>query len=391
MDIITKEMVKDLLEVSGQTLVSIYMPTHRVGREMQQDPIRLKNLLTKAEGELETSGLRKPEVEEFLSTVEALQLNQDFWQHQSDGLAIFLTRDDMRYYRLPIMFEELLVIADRFHIKPLLPLLSRNGHFYVLALSQNQVRLLEGSLFSVDEINLEDIPTSLREALRFDDPERQLQFHTGTSSSGSAGLRPSVFHGQGVSEEDTKTDLLRYFQKIDIGLMELIGDEKAPLVVAGVNYLLPIYQQANSYPYLIETSIVGNPDELSASDLHKHAWEIVKPIFSADQRQAIRRYQELSGSGSELASNSLKSIIPAAHYGRVNTLFVALGEQQWGSFDASKNTLEQHQEFHPGDQDLLDLAAMQTLINGGAVYALKPDTMPDEASLSAIFRYAYNG
>ncbi|MEW5872481.1 MAG: hypothetical protein AB1894_24680 [Chloroflexota bacterium] len=388
MEIITREIVNELSKATGQALVSIYMPTHRLGREMQQDPIRFRNLLSEAEERLAERSFRRPDIEALLKPAHMLKLATGFWMQQSDGLAIFITPDFMKYFRLPIRFEKLLVIANRLHLKPLLPLLSRNGHFYVLALSQKQVRLLEGSLFSVDEINLEGVPTSLRQALWFDDPERQLQYHTGTAAPGAPGMRPSVFHGHGAGSDDDKSELLRYFQQVDRGLMELLGDEQAPLVLAGVDYLLPIYREANHYPYIVEGSIQGNPDETSAADLHREAWELVEPIFRTGQRQALARYRELRGSGSGLADNRVETIVPAAHYGRVDTLFVTLDRQIWGSFDASKNSLEQHEAFQAGDQDLLDLAAMQTLYHGGAVFALKPDRMPDETPLAAILRYA---
>jgi hypothetical protein len=331
--------------------------------------------------------LRKPDIENLLEEAQKLQEDSEFWQHMSDGFALFLSAGFMVYYRLPIEFEELLVISERFHLKPLLPMLSRNGHFYVLAISQKQVRLLEGSLYSIDEIKLEDIPRSLREALRFDDPEKQLQFHTGSVTPSHAGANPAAYHGQGASEDDTKTDLLRYFQQIDEGLMEMFIDEQAPLVLAGVDYLIPIYKQANNYHYLVEEAIEGNPDQIDARDLHHLARKIVKPIFLEDQHQALARYKELHGSGSELASNRIDAIIPAAHYGRVETLFTSLGMQKWGRFDASKNSLEQHREFQQGDQDLLDLAAVQTLLNGGVVYALEPENMPDSNLLAAVLRY----
>lgn len=282
------------------------------------------------------------------------------------------------------------MISDRFYLKPLLPLLSKNGRFYILALSQNQIRLLDGSLFNIDEVTLENVPTSLSEALWFDDPEKQLQFHTGTFSPGGASARPGVFHGQGVSN-DAKTDLLRYFQQVDNGLMELLGDEQAPLILAGVDYLLPIYRQANQYPYLIEDAILGNSDELSPEDLHQEAWKIVEPVFNADQRRALARYHELSSSGNELASDKLESILSAAYFGRVDTLFVALGTQSWGSFDPDRNALEEHKEYHPGDQDLVDLAAVQTLSNGGSVYAFDAGEMPGGVPAAAIFRYTYAG
>jgi hypothetical protein len=168
--------------------------------------------------------------------------------------------------------------------------------------------------------------------------------------------------------------------------MEMLGDETAPLVLAGGDYLLPIYQQANSYPYLIEKIIKGNPDQLDVKVLHQQAWRFVEPIFGADLRQALARYQELNGSNSEVSYKSLKSIVPAIHFGRVEAPFVAQGIQLWGNFDASKNNLAQHKGFRPDDQDLLDLVAVQTLLNGGEVYALEPAKMPNEAPLAAMFR-----
>jgi hypothetical protein len=46
-----------------------------------------------------------------------------------------------------------------------------------------------------------------------------------------------------------------------------------------------------------------------------------------------------------------------------------------------------HEEAEPGDEDLLDFTAIQTLLNSGMVYAVEPQKVPDEALLAAAFRY----
>jgi hypothetical protein len=308
-----------------------------------------------------------------------------FWRHQSDGLAIFLSSGFSRYYRLPLGFEELLVVAEHFHIKPLLPLLSGDGQFYVLAISQNEIRLLQSTRYSVGEVDLEGVPTSLAVALRFDDPEKRLQFHTATRTPGGKGERPAMFHGHGVSVNDAKTDLLRYFHKVDAGLSELLGDEQIPLVLAGVDYLLPIYHEANTYPHLVEEGIAGNPEEISAKELHQQAWNIMQPRFLLEQKEEAARYRQLADT--EKASNELESIVPAAYYARVDTLFVALGVERWGTFDPDSNTIRLHERVERGADDLLDFAAVQTLLNGGTVYALDQDQVPGGAPLAAVFRY----
>ncbi len=79
--------------------------------------------------------------------------------------------------------------------------------------------------------------------------------------------------------------------------------------------------------------------------------------------------------------------MPAAAHGRVETLFVAVGVQRWGAFDPSTGSVTQHEMRQAGDEDLLDLAAISTMINGGTVYALAPDDLPGESRAAAIQRY----
>ncbi len=297
-------------------------------------------------------------------------------------MAAFASQDTFRSYRLPFTFSELVVVTDRFHVKPLLPLLSGDGRFYILALSQKQVRLLQGSRHSVSEVNLQNVPTSLADALSGEERERQLQFHT-TARGGSA-----IFHGHGSAgdESEHKKDLLRYFKQIDRGLQDLVCAERIPLVLAGVDYLLPIYREANTCAQLVDEGIVGNPDGLLAQELHDRAWAILEPHFARAQERAATKYRELVGTGK--ASADSRKIVPAAYEGRVDSLFVAVGVQQWGAFEAGAREVVLHEDRQPGDQDLLDLAAVQTLMHAGDVYAVGPDQVPDAQSpAAAVFRY----
>ena len=388
MTILTRDDLRTLIGKQDGLCVSIYMPTHRMGREVQQDPIRLKNLLGKVQDRVVAGGACAPEARELLEPAEMLLHDGLFWQHQSDGLALFVSPEMFKHYCLPFDFEELVVITDRFHIKPLLPLLSGDGRFYVLALSQNEVRLLQGTRYSVSEVDLEDVPESLTEALRYNDPEKRLQFHTGTRTPGGKGERPAIFHGHGVaSADDPKDYILRYFHQVAGGLRDLLRDGEAPLVLAGVDYLLPIYKEANSYPHLVDEGIEGSPEEMSAAELHGQAWAIVHPLFLSAQQEAAAQYRQLAGTGSGQASRNLEEVVPAAYHGRVETLFVAVGLQQWGAFDPATNAVHLHERAEPGDEDLLDLAAVHTLLNRGTVYAIEPEKVPDEAPLAAVLRY----
>jgi hypothetical protein len=389
MDLFRSDEFKDLTSKTDEVCVSIYMPTHRVGYEQQQDPVRLKNLLDEAEERLITGGMRSPDAHKLLETTRGLLPNNDFWQHQSDGLAVFIDGESTLTYRLPLDFDELVFIGNRFHIKPLLPMLSSDGQFFILAISMNDVRLLEGTRYTVEDVDTGNVPTSMAEALWFEDPERQLQWHSATQASIGAGKRPAVYHGHSTGEDDIKNSILRYFQLVDRKLVDLLQNNDSPLVLAGVDYMLPIYQEANTYPNLIEEGIPGNPDDLSAEELHRRAWDLIEPRFIADQQEAFSLYEEKAGIDKGEASNDIQEVVKAAVYGRIETLFIASDVQRWGGFDTQTNMVTMHEEFQSGDQDLLDLAALHTINNGGTVYACPAEQVPGGRELAAIFRYGY--
>jgi hypothetical protein len=119
--------------------------------------------------------------------------------------------------------------------------------------------------------------------------------------------------------------------------------------------------------------------------LQKLGWDIVEPCFRRAQEQAAVRYRQLAGS--EIVSNDIKIISLAAHQGRVDTLFAAVGIQQWGMFDSAMPSADLHKERMPGDEDLFDFASVYTLLNGGTVYAVKPEEVPGGSPIAAIFRY----
>jgi hypothetical protein len=380
--------LKTLVEQTKGLCVSIYMPIS-VGADVQQNPIRFKNLIKRAESSLVENGLSDREALEILQLAqEAIDRDENFWQQQDRGLAVFLAPEVCRYYRLPPAFEELVVVTDRFYLKPLLPFLKDDRRFYILALSQQDVRLFEGTQQGIEEIKLEGVPRSLDQALQYDETAKDGQFRISTSKGGTNNSfqHAGVFHGQGSPDrDDIKKDIGQYFHAIDSGLHKYLQGKKAPLLLAGVEYLMPIYREANTYQYLIDDGITGNPENTKPEKLHAQAWEIVEPLFVREEQQAFEHYMELAGTGRH--SSDIKEVVPAAYYGRIEQLFVANGVQQWGSFNPDTSEIDMHPEAELGDEDLLDVAAVQTILNGGTVYVVDRDKVPDKASVAAVFRY----
>jgi hypothetical protein len=378
----SKDELKSLMAKQDGLCISMFMPTYRAGAPAQQNQIRLRNLLRVAEEKLLAGGCRPQEVRTLLEHVHGLVGNILFWKYQSDGLAIFLSSRIFSYYCLPNHFDELIVVADRFHVEPLLPVLSGDGRFYILTLSQNEIHLFEGTKQDVREIDIDTIPKSLNEALQYDEPEKQVRFHRGAARGGD---RSSMISGHGAELDDNKENILKYFRKIDKGLHDLLRDERSPLVLAGVDYLFPIYREANTYPHLMDDGITGNPKGVNMEQLHRQAWSIVNPYFQKTQNDAIAQYRQSSGTG--LTSRDISEIVQAAYHGRVGLLFITKGHRQWGIFDPANNEVHLHRKMETGSEGLTDFAAIQTFLSGGNVFVLTMQEMPDEAPLAAVFRY----
>jgi hypothetical protein len=386
MMLLTRDELRGLTAVRNGYCVSIYIPTVRAGAEVEQNRLRFKNGVAEARDQLVAAGVRSPDARQLLQKADALVEDNLFWQYQADGLAAFAAAGYFRTFRLPLEFEQLITVSDRFHVKPLMPLLSGDGRYYILAFSQNKVRLFQGTRFSVAEVKLEEAPDSLADALRYDDPEKRLQWHTATDAPGGAAMRWGSHHAHTPADEE-RSRILRFLHKLDRGVASLIARETAPLLLAGVEYLFPIYHEANTYSHLLEDGISGNPDELKAEELQRMAWEIVAPHFEKEREKVVEAYLHLKGNNSERASDDLREIVAAAHFERVEHLFVPLNVELWGDFDSETGRVRVRDEREVGDDDLLDLAAAQTLDHGGMVYAVDPTDVPGDGVVAAIFRY----
>lgn len=383
-DSISKRELGELLAGAGEgPCVSIFLPTVRAGSETQQNPVRFKNLLREATRRLEERDLDDKALDELLAPARALVDDYEFWQHQEEGLAVFLAPGFFRTYRVPLDFKELVTVEDRFHLKSLLPLFNVEGRFFILALSQKQVRLLTGDRHRVREVDLEDAPTSLVEALGSDLTQPGQQHHV--AGNGGGGRGGPVFHGQGASEDDHKAEIRRFFQILDNGLSGYLSDRREPLVLAGVDYLRAMYREVSDHPQTLDEGVSGNPDDLSATQLHAAAWKVVEPRLAKRRKAAAERFHELLGSGR--SEQKLGEVVPATVDGRVDTLFVASGVRRWGRFDADQRKVERHGEQTTDSEDLLDFAAVHTYMNGGTVYAVDPEEVPGGKDLAAVMRY----
>lgn len=387
MDILATQDLLELINKEEGMFVTIYMPTYRSGVDVRQNYIRFKQLLRVAESKMYSMEMSKEDIESFLKPATNLVGETNFWQNQSDGLALFIHSDGINYFRLPFEFKESVTVSNKVYIKPLLPLFTGNGQFNILALSKNNVRLFRCTRQNAVEVDIKGAPDSMFDMQVDDDSRTKLIFRTSSPQGSSELSYNKVTQAQGNENDYEKNELTRFFRAIDDYLLSIHEGENIPLILAGVEYLIPIYREKSKYPNILKDFIPGNPEMLNGDELHKLAWDIVEPIFNEDLELAKTKYEQYSGQNNKLFLNSLEKILPAAYNGQIESLFIDKDNLQWGKFNHDNNSLKTFDEEKEGTEDLMEYASLLTLSRGGKVFAVSPEKIPDNKKIVAVLRY----
>jgi hypothetical protein len=384
MELISKEEFTELINYQGDNCISIYIPTHRSGVEVneKQDAILLKNALQSVNTDLQKQGLPSQVIEDLLRPGFELYNNEIFWNNQLDGLAIFLADGFSKVIQLPFSVNEEQFLNHTFYISPLLPAITNKEEFYLLVLSKHDAKFYQGNVFGLQRLEIEGLPNGMDDVVHFEEKEGQQLFRQGSKGgTGTAG-----FHGHGEGQLDDKANLGIYFQEVDKTLFtEVLHDKNVPLVLAGVEYLIPIYKGVSKYNNIAEEAITGNQEHESQLVLFNKARQILEPYFKQETKKSLQNYYNQIATAS--TSSMPEKVIPASFYAQVSDLFVCKGEHIWGKFNKDENKLEIHTEKQEGDECLINMAAAQTYIHGGAVYLLEREQMPNESIIAAFLRF----
>lgn len=383
---ITQEDFKKLAQREERICVSIYLPTSRAGNP-EPDRIRFKNMLAKAEDQLQKVGsLSEREAKGFLRSASDLLDKEQFWAQQSDGLAVFIGPDFFRYENCPVDFTERVHVGRHYYLSPLTPLVNGDDRFYLLTLSQQSLRFFEVDRYGITPIELnEKVPANMEEALQLDNPDAQVQHH-----SGQGGNSRAVFHGHGEGKDTEKAYLKEYFDRVSKGVDDMLCDEEAPLLLAGVDRLIPIYREASNYKHIVaDKHIGGNVEKDDPALLHEKAWMRMTDFFDQQRHRDKQLFE--SNLAEDEASFSLPNIVPAALNGRVEALFVARDAKgTYGRYNQEENKVELVEEQTLDTRDLIDWAATAAFLNGARVYRSERTELPrPTANLAAIYRYNY--
>jgi len=270
----TNTEIKTLKAFKEPDSISIYAPYIAPNSSDNPNRTQLKNFLKEARQQLLAKELDEREIDAILQPAKKLLDSEEFRMNYKHSLAVFIGNDFFRYYHLPPKgVTSSLIIGKGFSVQPIVELLNSSPPYFVLLLSHNGVQLLKGDRYNIEQI--QEFPTPMKEDLNIDEYPNEFQPHE--VAPAIEGKGSNRFHGQYNQTQVDKEMLTKYFRHIDTKLQKVIKNEKIPLIIAGVEYLLPIYRQVNTYPHLLESEIQGSLEHSPLDSIRKKAYKLFRP------------------------------------------------------------------------------------------------------------------
>jgi hypothetical protein len=383
---ITKALsIEELRQFGKETgpCVTVLAPSHVPGGAAKSLASRLKNRIREAEQGLAERGYDRGAaavaIEPLLDQIAKIEAEDV----KAQGIALFGSAEEARMFWLPRARDELVTVAANYYIRPLIPLLNRDKEFYILAVAQKHARLLKCTEFTSEEVPLpKETPTSLHADMQTTQPDHVLGNRA--SAGPSEGVGTGVVFGTGTDREALGEYLLHWFKDLSRGVGGVIGDSKVPLILCSVEYEQSLYRAANSSPHLLEEGVTGAPDSFKGGELHRRALEVLQRHDEQKVDDALKRWNKQGG---EVATMGVKEIVRACYEGRVMALLIAETAQVMGNFNEATFAAEGSRELKPWDEDLLNAAALQTIVHGGQVFAVAQVKIPENRPAVAIMRY----
>ncbi len=379
---ITAQEIKEWGAASGPW-VTIFLPVSVPGRAKRALPDRLRAAAAKAEENLAERSTVSTLIRKVVDPITA---NIDIIQEEAHGqtLVLFASEHTCRKYFVAEKLEEKVIAADNIYIRPFLENLEGKREFYILALSQNDIRLLRCDEHSSEEVDLGDyIPRSLLEDMGTAKPDHVLDNRSAPGPS--AGSSKGVMFGTSTDKEDRDEYLLHFYKDVSKGIGELLkGREKTPLVVCGVEYELALYRKVNTWANTCPDGVKGAPNGLKGGEMHARALECINKMRDTELAEILAHHDRQAG---EAATAGVNEIVRAAYDGRVLHLLTAATAQAMGNFDEASHRARTHQVPRSGDECLINAAAVQTILHSGRVHVMAQARVPGNRPMGAIMRY----
>lgn len=253
-------------------------------------------------------------------------------------VALFSTKGFSGCSYLPFPVKPLAVVANSFHVKPLLKWMQREHPFSLLLLKEQEAVLYQGSLSSFNEA----------ERLVY----RELRTMDGV------------------------------FNALDRAVYRTIQSSRVPLLLAGEFDLIEKYKAVSGYKAIVDDAILEPSIFFDQLKLHSAAIKVLEPFLEKKEDALVSSYWAAERSGR--TSSLLQEIVQLALVGRVKHLFVNEKMHVWGKINEDTASFSYSPKQSAPEDDVLDDLAEIVLKKHGLVTVLPNVKMPMGKAACAI-------
>jgi hypothetical protein len=360
-----------LAETRADLCVSLYLPTSPLPQEATASRILLGNLTEQALSQAADEPVGRGRMDALREALAGLREDDQFWRYQANSLAVLATPDILRTYRLPSRLTEAVELADRFYLKPLLRAITFPHEAFVLALSENTVRLVEVfAELAPETVSVADLPTSAADAVR------------------RASINERSPRGRLQGSEGQKVLLTQYARQVDGALRPVLAGREVPVILASVEPLSSIFRMVTTLHRLAPDTIQGSPDRLTDAELATAARPIMDDLYARELADLRDRFELRRSQGR--ATRDVAEAARAATFGAVETLLVDIDAFVPGTVDETDGRITLGDERPAEAYGVVDEIARRALLSGARVLGVRAADLPAEPGagpLAATLRY----
>lgn len=367
-DIPTRSEFSALSSARADACVSIYLKTTPVTQQTSASRIEFGNMIRETQRQLEEAGFDKRRLATLLEQLNDLLDDDEFWRHQANSLALFATPDMLRTYRLANELVPIVQVADRFHLKPFFRAVTFSHSAFILALSENAVRLVE--MYADLPPTIVKVPGLPKDA---------------ASSVGKSTLNDRTFSGRIHGSEGQNVRFQQYVRQVDAALRPVLAGRETPLILAATGRLASVFPQINSYPHLLDEIVADSPDRLSDAELAQRARPILDKAY-AQEIDAIRTLFDKRAS-EHRTTTDISDAARAATFGAINTLLLDIDSVVPGFVDDENGAVRFVEKDDAQAYGIVDEIAARAFASGARVLGVRRNEIPGGQELAAILRY----
>jgi len=321
------------------------------------------------------------EIRPLLAPFQKLADNSYFWNRTLDGLAVLGAPGIFRVYRLQRPVPEIAIVAESFHLKPLMRILQSADGYHVLGLTREKIRLFEGNRDVLDEVDLPaTVPQTITDVLG--EEARQADLSVWTPTAGSEGMRYGVGSKSDLEAKETE----RFFRAVDRAILEHYSQPSGlRLLLAALPEHLNLFRRISRNPFLMKEGIDTHPGALTIEELRTRAWQAVEPHYLTRLAGLIEMFG--AARARELGDDDLARVARSAVAGRVTTLLVEADRHIGGRIDPVTGAIEFDDLADPEVDDLLDDLGELVMKSGGQIVVVPAERMPTRTGIAAIYRF----